>query len=343
MARVPDDVRITFSVDDERGRSLATGKDLGALVERFSGQTRVAIATAVARGGATEAPSLEQKGLQTWTLGALPKRVEAVTGGHTVVGYPALVDEGDSASVCIFASPGEQAAAMWNGTRRLLALTIAVPRKQLERLVSNHARLALAGSGMGGVDALLDESLLCTYDQLLRTHGGPRWDEAGFAALRDLVRADVFDAASAVVSSAARVIAVAGSVATRIDDLRAEALQPSADDMRRQLRWLVHPGFVAASGAERLPDVARYVEGIGVRIDKLAGDFVRDRKRLAPVRRLQDEIDDLLLTCPKSRMRELLDVRWLVEELRISVFAQALGTAGPISEQRIERALDALT
>ena len=92
-----------------------------------------------------------------------------------------------------------------------------------------------------------------------------------------------------------------------------------------------------------LPDVARYVEGIGVRIDKLAGDAVRDRKRLAPIRRLQDEIDDLLLTCPPSRMRELLDVRWLVEELRVSVFAQGLGTAGPISEQRIERALDALT
>ena len=343
MARVPDDVRITFSVDDERGRPLATGKDLGPLVERFSGQTRLAIATAVARAGATEAPSLEQTGLQTWTLGALPKRVEAVTAGHTVVGYPALVDEGDSVSVRIFASPGEQAAAMWKGTRRLLALTVAVPRKQLERLISNHARLALAGSGMGGVDALLDESLLCTYDQLLRAQGGPRWDEAGFGALRDLVRADVFDAASAVVSSAARAIALAGSVATRIDDLRAEALQPSADDMRRQLRWLVHPGFVAASGADRLPDVARYVEGIGVRIDKLAGDAVRDRKRLAPIRRLQDEIDDLLLTCPPSRMRELLDVRWLVEELRVSVFAQGLGTAGPISEQRIERALDALT
>ena len=83
--------------------------------------------------------------------------------------------------------------------------------KQLERLMTNQARLALASAGMGGVDALIDECLLCTYDQLLRAHGGPRWDEAGFAALRDLVRADVFDAASAVLTAAARAIATAGS------------------------------------------------------------------------------------------------------------------------------------
>ena len=232
---------------------------------------------------------------------------------------------------------------MWKGTRRLLALTITVPRKQLERQLSNDARLALAGSGMGTVDALLDESLLCAYDHLLRQHGGPRWDEAGFAELRELVRADVFYEASVVIASAAQAIAAAGTATRKIDDLRAEALQLSADDMRRQLRWLVHPGFVTSTGAERLPDVARYVEGISVRIDKLGGDAARDRARLLPIGRLQDEIDDLLLTCPPSRRRELLDVRWLVEELRISVFAQRLGTSGPISEQRIVRALDALT
>ena len=342
LERLPDDVRITFSVEDEHGHPFATAKDLGTLVERFSGQTRTAIADAVTRGA--DAPAaLEQRGLRTWAVGTIPKQIEARTGGHTVVGHPALVDDGDSVSVRIFATAAEQATAMWKGTRRLLALAITVPRKQLERQLSNDARLALAASGMGGVDALIDESLLCTYDQLLRQHGGPRWDEAAFADLRDLVRADTFYAASVVIASAAQAIAAAGSAARKIDGLRAEPLQLSVDDMRRQLRWLVHPGFVTSTGADRLPDVARYVEGIGVRVDKLGGDAVRDRKRMQPIRRLQDEIDDLLLTCPPSRMRELLDVRWLVEELRISVFAQALGTPGPISEQRIVRALDALT
>jgi ATP-dependent helicase HrpA len=342
MERVPDDLRITFSVEDEHGSPLATGKDLRALVERFSPQTRAAIADAVTRSAAAP-PSLEQGGLRSWTIGTLPRRVEAVTAGHTVVAYPALIDDGESVSVHIFATAGEQAAAMWKGTRRLLALTIAVPRKQLERQLSNQARLAIAGSGLGGVDAVIDECLLCTYDQLLRRHGGPRWDEPGFAALRELLRADVFDAASVVLSAAARAITAAASVVTRIDELRADALQPSEEDMRRQLRWLVHPAFITSTGADRLPDVARYVDGIGVRLDKLAGDAARDRTRFTRIRRLQDEIEDLLLTCPPERMRELLDVRWLIEELRISVFAQALGTSGPVSEQRIERALDALS
>ncbi len=337
MSRIPEHLRVTFTVDDEWGTPIAVDKDLEVLVAKLAPQMRGAIAGAMA-GSITE-----QTGLRSWTVGTVPRSVEVVRNGHAVRGFPALVDNGDSVSLRVLSTQAEQQRAMRVGTRRLIALSVTPPRKAMERIVDNDARLALARLHLGAVDVLVDDCITAALDQLIRVHSGPAWDEAAFVTLRDAVRSDLADTAETLVKTGALIAASAGRIAGRLDTFRAAAFATSVDDINRQLRWLVNPGFVTATGAQRLADVLRYTRAIEARLDKLTGDAARDAQRTATIGRLQDDVDDLLLAGAPSQRHEVMALRWMVEELRVSVFAQSVKPAGPVSEPRIRKELARLS
>ncbi len=182
LDRVPPDLLVTFVVEDLDGRWLALGKDLEALQRDLHGEVRAAIARA--------SGVAEEDGLRDWPTVPLPREVEASRRGQRVRAYPALVDQGDAVGVRVLASEAEQAMAMRAGTRRLLLLTLASPRRVLERSLPDDVKLALARSStLGTVNGLLDDCTACAVDALVDGHGGPAWDEQGFARLRDHVRA----------------------------------------------------------------------------------------------------------------------------------------------------------
>jgi ATP-dependent helicase HrpA len=235
---------------------------------------------------------------------------------------------------------GDQQRHHRAGVRRLLQLTVTPARRQLERAFPNGARLALAGLGLGNPEQLVDDCVAVALDELLGARAGGVRTAAAFATLRDDVRGDLHDAATkaaAQVATIAETISVTSSV---INALTAPAFDASVSDLRRQLRWLAGPGFITATGAARLPDVVRYCHAARVRAEKLAGDLDRDRRRMVPIVRLQDEIDDVLLDAPADRRAELMALRWDVEELRVAAWAQHLGTRAGVSETRIRRDLD---
>jgi ATP-dependent helicase HrpA len=317
---VPPHLRMTFRAADDRGRPLAWSKDLAALQDRLRPRVRAAIAGT--------APSIERAGVQDWDLGALPRVVEAQRDGRTVKAYPALVDEGGSVAVRVLPSEAEQAAAMWAGTRRLLQLGLPAGRRQLARLLPRDAQLALATAHGGlSVGAVLDDCVTAAVDVLLADAGGPAWDAESFAELRQHVADGFTGTAVDVTRSAAEVIAVARTVEERLVGLTAPLFRPAADDVAAQLRRLVHPSFVTAAGATRLPDVRRYLRAAERRLDKLAESPGRDRALMDRVHALESH--------PRAEA-----VRWQLEELRVSLFAQSLGTAHPVSEQRIRRLLE---
>ena len=299
MSRIPEHLRVTFTVDDESGTPIAVDKDLEVLVAKLAPQMRGAIAGAVA-GFITE-----QTGLRTWTVGTVPPTVGVVRNGHAVQGFPALVDNGDSVSLRVLSTQAEQQRAMRLGTRRLIALSVTPPRKAMERMVDNNARLALARLHLGAVDVLVDDCITAALDQLIRVHSGPAWDEAAFVVLRDAVRSDLADTAETLVKTGALIAASAGRIAGRLDTFRAAAFATSVDDINRQLRWLVNPGFVTATGAPRLGDVLRYTRAIEARLDKLTGDAARDAQRTATIGRLQDDVDDVLLAGTPAQRHEV--------------------------------------
>ena len=324
LDRIPPHLRMTFRVVSERGRPLAWSKDLPALRDHLRAKLR---ATVTGAGSA-----VEQVGLTAWTIGDLPRSVATDVGGHTVTVHPAIVDEGASVAVRSFATTAEQRRAMWAGTRRLLLLTIGSPVPALQRLLRNETKLALAQAPYATAAEVLEDCTTCALDAVLERAGGPVWDEAAFARLRDAVRDELVDTAMEVAVLAGRVLRHARAVERRLDEHTAEAVQPALTDISVQVARLVHPGFLTATGLEQLAHLPRYLEAIDRRLDKLARDPHRDRALMARVALAEQALERLQA---RRAGPEVTQLRWLVEELRVSLFAQSLGTPRPVSEQRV--------
>ncbi|MCW2615991.1 MAG: ATP-dependent helicase HrpA, partial [Frankiales bacterium] len=247
---------------------------------------------------------------------------------------------GASVGVRVVGTPAEQARTHWLGTRRLLQLTLPSPVKAISGRLTNSAKLALTRNPHGSVPATLEDCTTAALDALVTAAGGPAWDEAAFTALREAVRPDLVPAVEQVLLGTEKVLTAWYAVKARLDAETRPALATSVADMRAQLDRLVHPGFVTATGRDRLPDLLRYLQALSTRLDKLPGDPARDRLSTAQVAQVQAELDDLARRVPPSP--ELAQLRWMVEELRIGLFAQPMRTRYPVSDKRLYKAMDAL-
>ncbi|MET7903162.1 ATP-dependent RNA helicase HrpA [Streptomyces sp. NPDC005355] len=346
LSKVPDHLKITFRVVDERRRKLDEDKDLEALGQRLKSKTRAAISKAFE--SSKESEGIEQRGgLTRWTIGTLPRTFETRRGGQPVKAYPALVDEGASVAVRLFDTETEQRQAMWQGTRRLILLQLPNnPAKFAQGKLSNQAKLALSSSPHGSVQALFEDCVAAAADRLIAARGGPAWDEESFRKLFDAVRADITDATVDTVRKVQEVLAAWQSCERRLKSpplSTSAVLLPSLTDVKEQLAELIKPGFVTAHGVRRLPDLMRYLVAADRRLQQLPANAERDRTRMAKVREMRDEYAWLLEQFPPGRPvpQEALEIRWMIEELRVSYFAHALGTAYPVSDKRIVKAIDA--
>jgi ATP-dependent helicase HrpA len=261
-----------------------------------------------------------------------------------VKGYPALVDTGDAAAVAVFGTETEQQEAMSAGTRRLLLLALpggAPTGATLTSRLTNAEKLALSNSPYPVVGALLADCVAAAVDDIVAADGGPAWDAAGFSRLRERVRAELDSAVTDVVRTVAAIGAAANEVERRLRSTTSLTVLPTLTDIRGQLDDLIYPGYVGAIGRRRLPDVLRYLRAIIRRLERLAANPDRDRQRMATVAALTQAYRQLLAAQPPGQpvTPGLAEVRWMLEELRVSLFAQDLGTPYPVSEQRITRAL----
>ncbi|MEU4656785.1 ATP-dependent RNA helicase HrpA [Streptomyces sp. NPDC023723] len=346
--RVPDHLKITFRIVDERRRKLAEDKDLEALKLRLRPKARKALsqaaaATAERQGG----ESLERTGLTDWTIGTLSRVFETRRAGQPVKAYPALVDDGPTAntvSVRLFDTEDEQAQAMWRGTRRLILRNIPVnPAKFASEKLTNQQKLGLSANPHGSIQALFDDCAMAAADKLMADFGGPAWDEESYRKLYDKVRAEIVDTTVRAVGQVQQVLAAWGAAERRLKAVRSPALLANLQDVRGQLDALVKPGFVTAAGLRRLPDLMRYLIAVDRRLQQMPTGVQRDTSRMAKVHEMRDEYAWLLEQLPPGRPvpQQVLDIRWMIEELRVSYFAHALGTAYPVSDKRIVKAIDA--
>jgi ATP-dependent helicase HrpA len=344
LAKVPDHLKVTFRVIDERRRTIAEDKDLDALKLRLKPKTREAITRAFERASDPALGSVEQRtGLKDWTIGALPRTFETRRAGQPVRAYPALVDEGTSVAVRLFDTEPEQGAAMWRGTRRLILLNVPVnPAKFVADQLSNQQKLALSRNPHGSVQALFEDCATAAADRLIAGHGGPAWDEESYRKLFDAVRADLVELTVRSVKQVQQVLAAWHSCERRLKDTRSLVLVANLQDVREQLAGLVHPGFVTEAGLKRLPDVMRYLVAADRRLQQMPTGAQRDATRMEKVREIQAEYAELLAAQPAGRPvpAAVRDIRWMIEELRVSYFAHALGTAFPVSDKRVFKALD---
>ena len=310
---VPDHLRVTYRVVDEGGAALAEGKDLAVLQAQLALPLQEVISS-VAR-------DLERSGLTTWEVESIPRTVSS----GAVVGYPALVDEGASVALRVLGTPADQAAAHPAGVRRLLLLSSPSPVKAVRGRLTNASKLALQRNPHGSVGALLADCLTAAADGLVG--GAQVWDAEDFAVLVASVRPRLEAAFADALARTEKVLVAAAEVEQRL------AVSPERE-VRTQLDDLVHPGFVTEVGVARLPDLLRYLQAAAIRLDKLPREAARDRVHAGRVREVQLEWERM----PAGDRRDR--VRWMLEELRVSLFAPTVKAKGPISEQRIYKVLD---
>ncbi|MFA1551235.1 ATP-dependent RNA helicase HrpA [Actinomadura chokoriensis] len=332
-SRLPAHLRITFRVVDDRGRTLGEGTGLDELKRRLAGQVRGTLSKA--------ASTIERSGLTGWTIGELPRTYEQKQNGYDVKAYPALTDEGDTVAVRMYETEAEQRSAMWLGTRRLVLLNAPSPVKLIQGRLTNKGKLALSHNPHGSVAALFDDCVTAAADRLIAEAGGPAWDEDGFRVLYDRVRADLHDATAQIVALVERILADAHEVDRRLRGTTSLTLVPALTDVRGHLGALIQPGFVTATGWARLADLPRYLRALQIRLDKLPENPGRDRMLAHQVDVLKQEYEQTLRRLHPSRREEEppRQIRWMLEELRVSLFAQQLGTRFPVSDKRIRKAM----
>jgi ATP-dependent helicase HrpA len=327
---LPRHLRMTFRVVDGNGVKLSESTDLEELKRNLTPALRAEISIA--------GHDVERSGLRSWDFDPLPEVFEQQHDGHPVKAYPALVDEGDSVGVRVFPTEREQRRESWLGARRLLLLNAPSPVKSIQRGLSNRAKLVLAAAPHGDVVRVLDDCVSCAADKIMADHGGPARDSAGFAALSERVRENLDGLTRETVSRVERVLFASQRADAALTDRRIPA--DARADVEDQLADLVYPGFVTATGWQRLPDLARYLNAVEHRLQRLPENPLRDREWMDRVADLQQRYRGLAGQEDQEQRDDLRQIGWMIEELRVSYFAQRLGTAYPVSEKRIHRALD---
>lgn len=336
LETLPPHLRVTFAVESRDGTEVARGKDLRSLQERLATPAREAVAHAVAG-------EMERTGLRTWPddLPALPRVVERAVDGRTVRGFPAFVDAGGAVDLRVFATPAEQEYAMGPGTRRLLRLSVTAPLKAIERQLDPRTRLMLGANPDGSLSALLDDCADAATDALV---AAPVWTREEFTTLRDRVAAKLVPTTIEIVSSVEKALSAAREVWLLLAATPTPAQAEATADVRAQLDRLLPPGFVTTTGRAHLTDLTRYLTAIRRRLERLPYAVEADRQRMQRVHAVQDSYHQLLQQLPpaSAAAADVHDITRQIEELRVSLWAQQLGTPRAVSEQRIYRAIEAV-
>ena len=340
LYRVPPHLRMTFAVIDENGKRVDSGKVLSALQASLKPKARESVARVTEKPGAAgNLSALERAGITSWNFESLDRSRDTKHGGNTIRAYPALVDEKSSVAIRLMSTAEDQAAAHAAGVRRLLLLAIPSPTGYVQEHLTTAEKLTLAQGPYRTTAALFEDCMVACIDYLI----GDReiWLRTEFEAARDAVSSSILDSMFATVALVTRVTAASRDADKAIKNATSLALIAPLGDARSQLDALVYPGFVSATGLDRLRRLPVYLAGIVHRVGRLADNVGRDRVWMTEVQQATEHYlaagGSLPLTVGADP--RLTHPRWLLEELRLSLFAQHLGTSEPVSLQRITKAL----
>ena len=338
--KVPEHLRPTYRVVDDTGREQARGKDLEALKEPLRPQFAQAMAEVASDSGIT------RTGETTWVFGTIERSNTWTRAGHEVRGHPALVDEGSTVGLQVFGSEDEAEARHRLGVRRLLLLDLVRrdqrggPVRAVLDALTNAEKLGLAGSPYTSVAELLEDCRAAVVQGAIDARPVVR-DPAAYAAL---LAAAGEEQEARLRDLMTEVIGVLGSWRHAEKSLSGRAhlaTLPALTDMRAQLGRLVHRGFVGEAGTTQLRRYPTYLAALEQRRAKLDEQVARDRQLMEQIAGLQESYLHQVEALPAGRPPgpRLRQARWMLEEYRISLWAQQLGTAVPVSDQRLRKVL----
>lgn len=350
LERVPAHLLPSFRAVDARGRAIGSDRDLRALQRRLADKARSSVESTIARPAqkaakvAEASPAFAARAkLTTWDLDELTEVVDTPVAGGVVRGYPALVDDGDSVTLRVEATPEDAARLTRAGIRRLMLLAVPSPATYvLDHLIANE-KLALAASPYQNAKALIEDARVALADDVLLREAptGVVRTRADFERVRDAFSAVSVERTFQTVSLAAKILLAQREVERAMKDAASITLLGALNDVRGQVSGLIFPGFLARTGLPRLQHYPRYLAGALERVTTLSDNPGRDRQRMTEYERSATAFTEAggVVPLPADAPANLVQTRWLLEELRVSLFAQRLGTAEPVSPQRIAKAL----
>ncbi len=338
LEAVPAHLTMNFKVVDADGRQLAMGRNLAALRSEFAARIQqsfrdLAAASAPAgSGGAAQAAPITD-----WDFGALPQRQEIRRAGQELIGYPALVDQGAHCTLEVFDDPVAARDAQRGGLRRLFRLQLRQPLQSLEKSQAALAPVQMRARSLaapGQLDPLVEQVLTAAVDRVCLAEPWPQ-DREQFLARKEVARGRLGLVAQEIGRLVAQIVDEAAAAQRKLAGLRAG--DPARQDMEQQLARLLGRRFVVDTPAAVLAHLPRYLKGIGLRVDKLRADPARDAARSREVLPLQSRWLRELAARKGVHDERLRDFGWLLEELRISLYAQELRTPQPVSVKRLEK------
>ena len=334
---LPDHLRMSFRIVDDQGKTLATGRDLTELRRRFE--------TAARQSFQKQNDSrYGREGIKAWDFGDMPPQIEFHRGGVTLRGYPALVDCGNSVALRLFEDAATASRVMRAGLGRLFALQVGDAWRSISRNLPGFDKLALQYATLGSAQELRDDLLNATVDRaLVRDDGPDKVRTAMEFAWR--LRSDwpLFEpAAERLLATTEKILAVYHAVQLRLAEKTAPAWAPAVADIGQQIALLLPKGFLTHTPAMWLEHLPRYLRAAEIRLGKLAtggGGLERDRKNMAELTPLwQRYLQRVSARGAANRSDPALEhYRWMIEEWRVSLFAQELGVSLPVSRQRLEK------
>jgi ATP-dependent helicase HrpA len=334
-------LKFNFKVLDEQGQVLKQGRELSKLQHDLQAKVKQSLVQVVS-------PGIEQKGLTQWTFADLPKEFVEQRAGFEIKAFPGLVKQGASVAIQLFEQAHLAQRAHLVGVRQLIILAIPSPIKYLQEKLPNKAKLGLYFNPFGQIQALIDDCINAGVDQLIKQfceqHQSDLRSQDAFKLCCDEVRQDINELVLALTQKIEVGLTNAHSIAKKLKGNVPLNMINAHSDIKQHLDSLVYPNFVSEIGVERINDWQRYIEGIKRRLDKLPIDPIKDKLHQLNIEKVQEEYQRRLSQIPVGREipMALQEVRWLLEELRISFFAQQLGTSMPISVKRIQNQLSTI-
>jgi ATP-dependent helicase HrpA len=281
---------------------------------------------------------LEQTAVVEFPPGGVQREVSESVGDHTVTGYPALAHRGGQVDLVVLATRSEQADAMAGGVRALLLESIPSPVRRVVAGLGTRQKLALAGTPYPGVPAMLNDTVAAAVDELVAADGVP-YDRAGYDAVLLTVRQQLVGTVERAVGRLAELLTVVAEVRATLATLPGPATAALVADVGAQVDDLIADGFVTAVGTVRLPDLVRYLKAAARRLERAPHELARDAVKQSEVVAVTAAVAAGIAAHPGPAAAAL---RWQVQELRVSLFAQGIGTAHPVSSTRILKAVAAL-
>jgi ATP-dependent helicase HrpA len=327
---------MNFRVLDESDTVVGSGRDLESL--------QVSLKPAVQSVVSYANRGMERVGLTEFPSSPIPRRVEELIGEHLVPGWPALVDRGATVDLRVFTSETEQENEMRLGALRLLTNEIEVPTRYIVGVLTNAQKLALASAPHTSVHELILDAHRAVLSQSIDDAGGVPWSAEEFADIVAAARDRIGDRVLAVVRKIASILELSSQVSYSIEQISTPALAGLRADMTAQLKELLPASFVTSAGVSRLDDLVRYLRAMAIRLEAAPRDSGRDALRQQHVDQVIGEWHEIRDRLPKHMRAHTSasEIDWMIQELRVNLFAQKMGTKFPVSDKRIYRAMDAL-